>query len=209
MRMHTELGCETSQSRSKQVFKIDTGADGNLMPITMFMKLYLKISLETHAKTIDKGIMLYAYNNTPIKQYGTCSVKVTFKGRQEICKFYVVEHSTAILGVSDSEKVGLVKVNFDVIQSKTVKLVHNVSMSEIFKCEIETEYPELFKGIGCMNGEISIKLRKGAIPHVEPIRHVPHAMQEPLKMELDKLCEEGILHKVDISEPIKWLNSFV
>ena len=28
-------------------------------------------------------------------------------------------------------------------------------------------------------------------------------------MELDKLCKEGILHKVDIFEPIEWLNSFV
>ena len=28
MRMHTELGCEMSQSRSKQVFKIDMGVDG-------------------------------------------------------------------------------------------------------------------------------------------------------------------------------------
>ena len=107
-----------SQSKSKQVFKLDMGADGNLMPITMFMKLYPKISLETLAKTIDKGIMLYAYNNTPIKQYGTCSVKITFNGKQEICKFYVVEHATAILGISDSKKLGLVKVNFDVIQSK-------------------------------------------------------------------------------------------
>ena len=140
MRMHTELGWGMSQSRSKQVFKIDTGMDGNLMPITMFMKLYPKISLETLAKTIDKGIMLYAYNNTHIKQYGTCSVKVTFKGRQEICKFYVVEHSMAILGVSDSKKLGLVKVNFDVIQSKTIRMVNNISLSEVFKCEIETEY---------------------------------------------------------------------
>ena len=209
MRMHTELGCEMSQSRSKQVFKIDMGVDGNWMPITMFMKLYSKISLETLAKTIDKGIMLYAYNNTPIKQYGTCSVKVSFKEKQKICKFYVVEHATAILGISDSKKLGLVKVNFDIIQSKTVKMVHNVSLSEVFKCEIETEYPELFKGIGCMDSEISIKLKGDAIPHVEPIRHVPHAMQEPLKMELDKLCKEGILHKVDITEPIESLNSFV
>ena len=34
-------------------------------------------------------------------------------------------------------------------------------------------------------------------------------MQEPLKNELDKLVKEEILHKVDISEPIEWLNSFV
>ena len=41
-----------------------------------------------------------------------------------------------------------------------------------------------------MDGEIDIKLRDGAIPHVEPIRHVPHAMKEPLKKELDQLCNE-------------------
>ena len=60
-----------------------------------------------------------------------------------------------------------------------------------------------------MDGEISIKLKDGAIPHVEPIRRVPHAMQEPLKQELDKLVSKGFLHKVDISEPIEWLNSFI
>ena len=86
-RMHTELGCETSQSKSKQVFKVDTGADGIFMPITMFMKLYPKISLETLSKTIDKGMTLFVSNNTSIKQYGTCSVNVSFKGKQGICMF--------------------------------------------------------------------------------------------------------------------------
>ena len=137
-RMHTGLGCEMSQNRSKQVFKIDTGVDGNLMPITMFMKLYPKISLEALSKTVDKGITLYAYNNTPIKQYGTCSVKITFNGKQEICKFYVVKHATAILGVSDSKKLGLVKVNFDMIQNKMLRLVHSVNVeSEVFKAKME------------------------------------------------------------------------
>ena len=60
-----------------------------------------------------------------------------------------------------------------------------------------------------MDGEISIKLKSGAIPHVEQVRRVPHSMQEPLKNELDKLVKEKILHKVDISEPIEWLNSFI
>ena len=115
--------------------------------------------------------------------------------KQQICKFYVVKHATAILGVSDSEKLGLVKVNFDMIQNKTLRLIHNVNVeSEAFKAKMESEYPELFKGIGCMDGEISIKLKEGAIPHVEPIRCVPHVMQEPLKLELDKLCKEQILH---------------
>ena len=62
-------------------------------------------------------------------------------------------------------------------------MVHDVT-SDSFRKQIESEYPELFKGIGLMDREISIKLMEGAIPHVEPIRHVPHAIQEPLKKEL-------------------------
>ena len=89
-----------------------------------------------------------------------------------------------------------------------VKVIHEI-MQESFKQEIEKEYTDLFKGIGLMKGEISIKLKEGAILHIEPVRRVPHAMQEPLKLELDKLVEDKILHKVDISEPIEWLNSFV
>ena len=94
---------------------------------------------------------------------------------------------------------------------KHIKIVNEVKdqNEETFRQTIEKEYPDLFKGIGLMDGEISIKLKDGAVPHIEPIRHVPHAMQEPLKQELDKLVSEGILHKVDISEPIEWLNSFV
>ena len=90
--------------------------------------------------------------------------------------------------------------------------MHNVNHaqeSDNLKKQIETDFPDLFQGIGCMDGEITIKLRKGEIPHAEPIRRVPHAMQGPLKAELDKLCKECIIHKVDISEPIEWLNSFV
>ena len=114
-----------------------------------------------------------------------------------------------IFGIAYSERLGLVQVNFDMIdRASSVKLIHNVT-SESFKREIETEFPDLFKGIGCMEGELEIKLHDGAIPHIESVRRVPHAMQQPLKDELDKLVNEKILHNVDISEPIEWLSSFV
>ena len=112
--MYTEIECKTSQTSrvTRQTFKVDTGADGNLMLITMFTKLFPRVSLDALAKTIKSGISLYAYNNTPIKQFGTCSVHLNFKGKSGICQFYVVEHTTAILGISNSEKLGLVRVNF-------------------------------------------------------------------------------------------------
>ena len=134
------------------------------------------------------------------------SLILSFKGKSSICKFFVAEHEIAIVAITDSEKLNLVKVNFDMV--KGVNVVHEITQ-ESFKQENEKEYSDLFKGIGLMKGEISIKLKDCAIPHIEPVRKVPHAIQEPLKAELDKLVEEEILHKVDISEPIEWLNSFV
>ena len=79
-RMHTLIKCETPDGRSSdQTFKIDTGADGNLMPITMFTKLFPHVSLDALSRMVDKSVTLYAYNNTTIKQFGTCQIRLNFK----------------------------------------------------------------------------------------------------------------------------------
>ena len=41
-----------------------------------------------------------------------------------------------------------------------------------------------------------------------PIHRVAHALQQPLRLELEKLVDEGILRKLKIDEKSKWLNSF-
>ena len=102
MWMHTRLECETPDGlKTNETFKIDTGADGNFMPITMFVRLFQKISLETLEKIVESRVTLFVYNNTPIKQFGTCSVRISYEGKHIICKFYVVEFNTAIIGISD------------------------------------------------------------------------------------------------------------
>ena len=60
-----------------------------------------------------------------------------------------------------------------------------------------------------MNTTIDIKLKDNAVPYVEPIRKVVHALQEPLYLELEKLVDEGILRKLKTDEKSEWLNSFV
>ena len=181
-RMHTSVECETPDGKcSENTFKIDTGADGNLMPISLFTRLFSHVSLDALKRTIDKGVTLYAYNNTQIKQYGTCNIKLNFKGRSTIGTFFIVEHETTIIGIHDAEKLGLIRVNFNLVEEEKtkIKIINEVKESQEFKRQIEEKYPELFKGIGLMKGEINIKLKDGTVPHIEPVRRVPHAMQEP------------------------------
>ena len=63
--MHTAIECKTPDGKtSRQTFKVDTGVDGNLMQSLMFTRLFPKISLDALGKTVEKGVTLFAYNNT-------------------------------------------------------------------------------------------------------------------------------------------------
>ena len=143
---------------------------------------------------------------------------------RKICKIYVVDFPTAILGIHDSESLKLITIHFDSIGAvksqpeselllKTkqstlmyVNAIQNDADSDEFSIKIKCEYKDLFTGIGNMNTEIDIKLKEGAVPYVAPIRRVAHALQEPLRLELEKLVDEGILHKLKLDEKSEWLS---
>ena len=69
-----------------------------------------------------------------------------------------------------------------------------------FGIKFKHDYSDLFNGIGNMNTVIDIKLKDNAVPYVAPIRRVAHALQKPLWLELEQLCDEGILRKLKIDE---------
>ena len=94
----------------------------------MFTRFSPKISLDALGKMIEIGVTLFAYNNTPIRQFSTCSVRLNFKGKAVICKFFAVEHEMAIIGIADSEKMGLVRVNFDTVNCNVkVKVINRIT----------------------------------------------------------------------------------
>ena len=109
----------------------------------------------------------------------------------------------------------LITIHFDCIgaeMSQTDMYVNAIQTNadlDDFSIKIKCEYKDFFTGIGNMNTTIDIKLEEGAIPYVAPIRHVAHALQEPLGLELKKLVDEGILRKLKIDEKSEWLNSFM
>ena len=45
-------------------FKVNTGADGNLLPLAEFFKHFPDANMNQLAKTRDSSTKLYAYNNT-------------------------------------------------------------------------------------------------------------------------------------------------
>ena len=163
--------------------KIDTGADGNLLPIIVYKCLGGNVG--ELAKSIDKFVRLVAYNKTEIKQYGVCHIMVQFKTKQLEAKFFVVDQTTMLIGqLSDSIRLCLIMVNCfeslnsvsndenevnnhdnnDYFTGNTDVKCQDKLASDHFKTVILNEYKALFSGIGKLDGEINITLKANAVP---------------------------------------------
>ena len=71
---------------SKQHFKNDSGACGNLMPLSMCKLLYNCVPSST---TVNSAVCLLDYKKHEIKQLGTCVVSVEYRSGVEQMPFYV------------------------------------------------------------------------------------------------------------------------
>ena len=85
-RMHINLNTKSCNGNSmKTCFKVDSGPDGNLLPLGEVFKHFPEANLNDLAKTVDPHTKLYAYNNTEIKQLGVCELLVEDRTNKKIC----------------------------------------------------------------------------------------------------------------------------
>ena len=69
------------------------------------------------------------------------------------------------------------------------------------------ELTDVFSGVGCLDGNYSIRADESFSPVVHPLFKVPVPLREALKTELDSLVKDGIPAKV--TEPTAWVSSLV
>ena len=89
----------------KHRFKIDSGACGSLMPLSMFKLLYNRLPSRT---SVNSAVCLLDYNKKESNQLGTCYVCIRFRSTVKHVHFYVVpDRLKPIIGVSDALALGL------------------------------------------------------------------------------------------------------
>ena len=71
-------------------------------------------------------------------------------------------------------------------------------------------FPELFKGIGTIKDAIvKLNMDQNVTPIVQPPRKIPQAMVEPLKHEIERMTNLGVIRKLDINEATDWCHKLV
>ena len=83
-------------------FKLDTGAEANVLPLNVYSSLKISISLKT------TNVVLSSYGNFKVKPKGRVELRCAINGRSEMLPFFVVPvQSTPILGLQACERLNL------------------------------------------------------------------------------------------------------
>ncbi len=207
----SQLSSKSGQYVTPLLCKIDTGAEGNVIPVNTYKQLYPEsaydsdgapLGLTSSAKTIT------AFGGQTIQHYGTCSLTLSHSGYSNTYPFHVVNTTgPTILGLLTCSDMNLVTLNYSITTQQHLTSSQKPVGDPAAKREILQQYQDCFKVIGCFKGEFHMTLDPTVPPVVHPPRRVPEALRDSLKKELDELEKQGIIARVD--EPTDWVNSLV
>jgi hypothetical protein len=173
----------------KQVkFKLDTGAQANVIPFSLLQRIGKKNILR------PTNVKLSTYTGDKIPVKGKCKWSVKYKKKAFNLEFIVVKSDAKpILGIQACEEMGLIK---------RVMALNKSDKMDIFK-----EYADVFEGLGCLEGEHTIQIDEGVTPKVHPPRKIPVTLREKLKTELNRMEKMKVIVKIE--EPTQWVNPIV
>ena len=71
-------------------YEVDTGRDGNIMPLHIYKNLFPTVTNEQLVATNNESIKLKTYIKTTVTQLGTCTVEIEHENNKKSCKIFVV-----------------------------------------------------------------------------------------------------------------------
>ena len=169
------------------MYKIDTGAQCNVVPLKVYQKLNPQPDLH------PLNLKLSAYNNSKIPVTGKCSLTLEHKIELFNVSFLVLDiKSVPILGLESRENLKLIKCICSVESKKN---------SFLF------EFSDCFREIGTLNKTHHIEIKENLTSVVTPVRRIPHSLKPKVEKELKRMIDLDIIEPVD--EPTDWVNGLV
>ena len=167
-------------------YKIDSGAQANVLPYPEFCTLIEKPCLESC------NTLLTAYNGTPITVKGQCTITLYNKGIYVPVSFIVTDtEATPVLGLQTSINLNLIKRIHD---------IHSVP-------NYVKDYADCFGELGTLPKKYKIIVDPTVPPVINAPRRIPIALKEKLQVELQRMVDLKII--CPVSEPTDWVNSLV
>ena len=179
-----------SVNETPVVFKVDTGADVTVIPSSMVNADDLNVQLAPCSK------QLCGPGNKTLSVDGQFRAHLTYKERSTVETIIVVSGlQMPLLGRPAISQLHLIQ------RLDTLCAQNNDPWPLV-------EYPQLFTGLGKLQGDYTIKLKPDATPHalLAP-RHVPIPLLPKVKAELERMQSLGVITPVE--EATDWCAGMV
>ncbi|UYV82065.1 hypothetical protein LAZ67_21000644 [Cordylochernes scorpioides] len=168
----------------KILFKMDTGADVNIIPQEIYFKNF------AHKKLCKPDIQLLGPRQVKLHVIGKFTALIEKDGRSIPGEIFVVPQlMQPLLSGKASESLNLIK------RLQSIEKRNSLNPFE--------EYPKLFTGLGTLQGSYTIKLKDESQPHaIYTPRRIPIPLLNKTKEQLDQMVEKGVIEKVE--QPTDW-----
>ena len=175
----TKLWYSTVSLGNTQVrFKLDTGSEANIIPLSVFKKLDNQILQPSTCQ-------LVTYSGQRIVPKGEATILAN--GRR--LRFQVTTAGSPILGMAACVDLHLVARIGEVQQQTEQKEDPNSSTAD----KMVNDFADVFTGLGTIKVGAKIHVDNHVNPTVDPPRRIPHAIVDKVKKELDKMLSMGVI----------------
>ena len=183
-------------SKSKCRFKLDTGADANVLPKAIVVQMNELRNVKPSKQP------LRAFGGSKIMPVGVIDLQTVCPRTNISCltSFYVTQTADIpILGKHACEQFGLVQRIFALEPDDNVNVLTK-------QCLLDT-YADVFTGLGQFAEPYKITVDPEVSPVVQRARRVPYAKLPALKSALEKLEKAGVV--APVNRPTDWVNNLV
>ena len=184
-------------------FQLDCGATCNILPLKQYVQA-MGNPEDIYLQRINATLTMY--NGTVMHPVGKCKVTCTRGNSKHLLEFQVVDCDVKpLLSAETCQKLKFLQVLVNDKHDKEAMAPEKMSVnatSDIFQ-----EYADVFEGIGCLDESYHIEIDPSVKPVIHPPRRVPVTLKDPLKKELNRMVEEGIL--APVKDPTDWVSSMV
>ncbi|KAK7108980.1 hypothetical protein V1264_013102 [Littorina saxatilis] len=184
--------------------KVDTGAQGNTLPLRTFRQMFPDHLREDEMPTSEiadkaKSVRLTAYNGTTIPCHGIFSFPCKFRNSSwKEAQFHIVDVTgPAVMGLPTCEQLKVVTLHCSIDTERS----EPISSTK----DLMRRYPQQFDRIGDLPGEAKLVVDPDVPTHIDPPRKTPIALKDSIKNELDKMEESGVIKRV--TDPTDWVSS--
>lgn len=183
-------------------FKLDTGAQCNVLPLKRLKSLNVKYKLE------PANFKVVTYANKELDTLGSVTLDAIVRGRKGKIKFVVVDTTNVpILGLNTCVTLNLLQ-RLDDIKSDLDNPTSNVPKPKInSKDDLVKKYEDVFTGVGKFQNKLKLELNENTVPVVNSVRRVPESIKPKLKETLDRLVHEGTI--TPVNHVTNWVNNVV